>query len=241
MLEDDRKTDEFFWKKYWDGFRPYRISSVLFSEILDTLPAGRKDFIEIGGYPGTFSIYLKKSKNYDVTILDSFIDREKIREMERLNGLVENSINIIKADLAGFKTEKKYDVVMSNGFIEHFEDVKTVIGAHLDLLKVGGLLFVALPNFLGLNGLAQKLLDKKNYLAHNLSIMDPKNLSDVLSEFGLQDMKISYYGKPCLWLEASAPVGPTARFAVRLFSKALSYIGWKNKLLSPYIVATALK
>lgn len=241
MSPEKPKTDRAYWEEYWRNFVPFKLEKILFEDILEKLPDGKKDFLEIGGFPGTFSTYLKKNKNYDVTLLDYFIDGNKLNEMAALNSLPKNSVRAIEADFFEYNTDKKYDFVMSNGFIEHFDDPAAVIERHASLLKDGGLLLLTLPNFLGLNGLVQKVFDKKNHQAHNLAAMDITRLKKMIGGSGLKDIEITYYGKPCLWLEKNAPVGLLARNAVRVMSKIISELNFKNKFLSPYIVATAKK
>lgn len=241
MTELEIKTDKIFWASYWADFIPYIVNHILFEDIFSSFPEGRLKSIEIGGYPATNSIYLIKNKKYQATIIDYYIDREKIKQAELINQIPSGSINIIEEDFLNYQTQQTYDIVISNGFIEHFNDVQPIIKKHYDLLNVNGWFFISLPNFLGLNGLVQKLFDKKNFCTHNLEIMDINLLKSIFNNYKFKDISVNYYGKPCLWLEKTAPVNFFVRIFIRLLSKLLSFINYKNKFLSPYIVILANK
>jgi SAM-dependent methyltransferase len=66
---------------------------------------------------------------------------------------------------------ERFDVVVSRGFIEHFEDPFRVVERHLDLLKPGGLLIVTIPNLRGINRILTGLFHHELLPMHNLAIM----------------------------------------------------------------------
>jgi trans-aconitate methyltransferase len=100
------------------------------------------------------------------------MNREIVRNFEKINGLPENAIQCIHTDFFSFTPERRYDIVFSSGFIEHFEDTGDVIKRHVDLLSDDGQLLILIPNFLGLNGMIQRRLDRENLEAHNLKSME---------------------------------------------------------------------
>ena len=59
-----------------------------------------------------------------------------------------------------------FDVVFSNGVIEHFEDTSHAVSALRDLVRPGGLVITMIPNVTGSVGLATKVLSRKVYDAH---------------------------------------------------------------------------
>jgi hypothetical protein len=84
---------------------------------------------------------------------------------------------------------------MSFGFIEHFEDAETVIARHKCWLKPNGLLIIGVPNFTGLHGGIQKMLDKSVYYSHNINIMNKKFFTDkVPAAVGLAVLSFDYLG-----------------------------------------------
>lgn len=239
--EENARYAAAYWKEYWSGFRPHVVRSSPFDDIFRGFPSGPLQFIEIGGFPGTFCVYFSKHKGYDVTLLDSHMDRDAVRGMEEINGLPRGTIRLIEADFLSFRGRKRYDIVFSAGFLEHFSDIELVLGRHAALLVPGGMLCVSVPNFLGINGLVQRVLDKRNYAFHNTEAMDMKRLEEACISLGLKNCRVFHFGRPTVWLEDSAPAGVWARTAVRLLAKALGRINLRNKLLSPYIMAIAEK
>ena len=95
-------------------------------------------------------------------------------------------------DFFNFSTDRKYDIVFSLGFIEHFNNTRDVILRHVDLLASGGLLLIVLPNLLGLNGWIQRRFDKENYDAHNLKSMEIDRLKKIMATFSLKDLRVEY-------------------------------------------------
>jgi SAM-dependent methyltransferase len=200
-----------------------------------------KTAIELGGFPGYYAVFLKKYFKLDVTLLDYFVHQPVTNALLKANGLAESDIHIIETDLFNHHEEKKYDLVLSCGLIEHFNDTRDII----DFLKPGGTLLITLPNFKALNGWFQKSFDKDNYDKHNIDCMNPALLADICSRTGLKVVQARYFGHFSLWLEneRQKPAG------VRLFKKSLWFIGkvftkvfpFNSRQLSPYIILEARK
>ena len=231
-----------FWAEYWSNFKPKRMKKKqFFSDLLSDFPGQHSTFIEIGGFPGNFSAYFKKYKNYDVTLLDYYIISKIVKDVERINSIKSNSIKLIEKDFFEYKTEKKYDVVFSAGFIEHFDNIKLVLEKHYDLLDNDGILFISMPNFKGLNGLVQYIFDKGNYDAHNIAAMNINNLRNICKSLNMAQFDVFYHGTPCIWLEKTANVNKCIRGVVMIVSIILFFIRIKNRIISPYIVIKAKK
>jgi trans-aconitate methyltransferase len=247
---DNNLTDRSFWKAFWES----RIGLIfnikrdyIFGDILGKLIAQNnyKTAIELGGFPGYYTIYLKKYENMDTTLFDYFVHHGLINELLEVNGLKETDINIIESDLFSYKPEKQYDMVLSFGLIEHFKDTKAIIATHLPFLKDKGTLFITLPNFKSINGWVQRKFDRENYDKHYIESMDPALLASYCKELGLKDVESYYHGKFSLWLENKG----TRSALAKVFVKSLWFTGkvftkvfpFESKALSPYIVLKATK
>jgi SAM-dependent methyltransferase len=92
-----------------------------------------------------------------------------IRNFELLNLPVDE---ILTGDFFAIKGDPRFDLVMSFGFIEHFDDPNSVIDRHLDWVKPGGKLVLGVPNFNGIYRPIQQILDPSLLDKHNLSIMN---------------------------------------------------------------------
>jgi SAM-dependent methyltransferase len=247
---DNNLTDRSFWKSFWEAKKglifPIKADYV-FGDILGKLIADKqiKTAIELGGFPGYYATYLKKYQKLDTTLFDYYIHRDIIKKLLETNGLSEDDITIIEADLFNYTPEKQYDLVSSFGLIEHFNDTKAIIETHLQFLKPGGVLFITLPNFVGVNGWVQRKFDRDNYDKHNINSMNLQLLADICKQLGLKEVECYYSGKFSIWLENKAEQSALAK----LFVKALWFTGKvftkivpvESKALSPYIVLKAIK
>ncbi|MDB4924288.1 bifunctional 2-polyprenyl-6-hydroxyphenol methylase/3-demethylubiquinol 3-O-methyltransferase UbiG [Mucilaginibacter sp.] len=247
---DNNLTDRSFWKSFWES-RVGLIFNIkrdyIFGDILAKIIAekGAKTAIELGGFPGYYAIYLKKYQDMDTTLLDYFIHPGLVNELLAKNGLQENDIKIIEADLFTYEPEVQYDMVLSFGLIEHFSDTKAIIENHLPFLKPGGTLFITLPNFKGINGWVQRKFDLENYNKHYIESMNPALLADYCRQLGLKDVASYYHGRFSMWLENKATQSAFAKAFVNTLwftGKVITkFIKFESKMLSPYIVLKATR
>ena len=153
--------------------------------------------IEVGVFPGGY-INVFGKLGYKISGMDL-----TPRVLE-LNDIF-NSRNYLigefqQQDFFEFKPEKKYDIVYSFGFIEHFIDYKSVIAKHCDLVADDGILFIVVPNFRGkAQHFLHKILDNENLKHHNLESMNPKEWEEVLIENNFEIIKQGYFGKFKFW------------------------------------------
>src|ERR1039457_7030418 len=105
-------TDNNFWKIYWEKHNIENKVSIFFENLVKDFPHNVK-LLEIGGFPGQFAAYFKKKLDCDVTILDSFIDPAKIKKVEEINEIEQNSINYIKAEFLNTLLKEDYEIVCS--------------------------------------------------------------------------------------------------------------------------------
>ena len=241
-------TDRGFWKSFWESRKNlifYIKPDYVFGDILAGLIKQKdiKNAIELGGFPGYYSIYLKKYLGLDTTLFDYYIHEGLIKELLAKNGLKEDDINIIESDLFTYTPEEKYDLVTSFGLIEHFSDTASIIKTHLQFLKPGGTLFITLPNFTGVNGWVQKSFDKENYDKHYINCMNPAFLAETCRQLGLKEVESYYHGKFTVWLENKSEQSAIAKSIVKaiwvtgkVFTKIIPI---ESKALSPYIVVKA--
>ena len=87
-------------------------------------------------------------------------------------------------------------MVVSLGFIEHFEDLADVFARHVALVAPGGRLVIGVPNFTGWNGLLQRLGDAPYLALHNRRAMDPAVLRDLALAHGLREEFLGHLGGP---------------------------------------------
>ncbi|WP_129715339.1 bifunctional 2-polyprenyl-6-hydroxyphenol methylase/3-demethylubiquinol 3-O-methyltransferase UbiG [Pedobacter sp. SYP-B3415] len=243
-------TDRKFWVDYWErktGLAMPIPEKYLFHRQLKNLITGReiRSAIELGGFPGYYAVFLRKYAGVDVTLLDYFVHQPIVHDLLTVNNLADTDIKIIETDLFQYQPEAQYDLVLSCGLIEHFNDTADIIRRHIAFLKPGGTLFITLPNFHALNGWFQKTFDKPNFDKHNLNSMDPNLLASVCHEAGLKNVQSSYFGKFSIWFEGEHEKPLFARMLKKLTwvsGKVLTKIfPFESKKLSPYIILVAQK
>lgn len=244
MKPENTLTTRQFWLDYWRNVRSQPVPrQVFFSSLLDRFPPAPARFLEIGGFPGTYSAYFRKYLGYEVSLLDFVIAPEVVAEVERVNGLAPETIRCIEGNLLERSPSPDFDVVFSAGFLEHFRETETLFSRHCDYLAPGGTLFISMPNFRGVSGWVQMCLDPANYAAHNLECMEPALLRSLAEKAGLENVRVEYHGVPHLWLEQTARGGRPVRRLVALLSALLQRSGeWLHgRWFSPYLVITATK
>ena len=247
---DNLLTDRQFWVNYWESKTGLSVNipeNYLFHKELGAIIKKRnvKTAIELGGFPGYYAVFLKKYFKLDVTLLDYFVHQPVTNALLQANGMRESDIHIIETDLFNHQEVNQYDLVLSCGLIEHFNDTADIIQRHINFVKPGGTLFITLPNFKALNGWFQKSFDRDNYDKHNINCMDPELLAQICKDAGLEVIQSRYFGYFSLWLEneQQKPVGvrmlkKSLWLAGKVFTKILSF---NSRQLSPYIILEAKK
>lgn len=193
-------TDRDFWDKYWDGIKlPSTVNMknsfdrCLGDVLKRELSVVKGELFEVGCAPGKWLAYLAK----ECDLLPNGIEYSE----EGMNATRKNlrlldvpAGKIIYGDFFKEKPVQQFDVVMSLGFIEHFENVHEVIELHLQWLKPGGLLVIGIPNFSGITGYIQRVLDKTLLDKHNLTIMNLKYFNDLAGKHSLDKRYTGYIG-----------------------------------------------
>ncbi len=196
--------NEFTNQEYWEKY--YKNSSVDRDEIIricghfdpfykllvDSCSKIPETIIEIGAYPGRYLAYLSARNDLKATALDFNSDEKKIKDAF---GVMEGHLTeVIQADFLKYSTKKNYDLVFSNGFIEHFENFEEILDRHNDYLKPGGAMMIMIPNKRYLRKYYGLLLDRENLKAHNLKSMKLSVFKKFAIRNKLNIKYLSYYG-----------------------------------------------
>ena len=147
-------------------------------------------------------------------------------------------------DFLNFNSTQQFDVVCSFGFIEHFTNFELVFQKHIDLVKPGGILVVACPNFNGLQKLFHAMLDYDNLKRHVLAAMDLQSWGKILKKNDMEIIYHGYYRTADFWAEI--PKNQKTRLRLgRLLSWATKkidrYVDFPNPWLSPYMISFSRK
>ena len=247
---DNLLTDRQFWVDYWEGKTALSTkipANYLFHQQLAKIIEEQKvkTAIELGGFPGYYAVFLKKYFKLEVTLLDYFVHEPVTNSLLQANGLLNDDINIVETDLFNYTPQQHFDLVLSCGLIEHFNDTADIINRHIAFLKPGGTLFITLPNFKAVNGWLQKNYDRENYDKHNIACMDPVFLAEICKAAGLEVIQSRYFGRFSVWLENEKEKSLGTKFlkkSIWIAGKILTkLVPFDSKQLSPYIIIEAKK
>jgi 2-polyprenyl-3-methyl-5-hydroxy-6-metoxy-1,4-benzoquinol methylase len=109
-----------------------------------------------------------------------------------------------EADFLSYSPDRKYDIVCSFGFIEHFTNWADVLRKHAELVRPGGLLVIETPNFRGtVQHLLHRWLDHENYLRHHIAAMEPAAWAALLQREGFVIQQSGWFGSFEFWHDTS--------------------------------------
>ena len=244
------KTEKKFWDKIWE---PQNIGHSLDKKIMldrnliccfeQNIDLTKKQSIfEIGCSPGRFLSYFHYN-GFDINGIDySTEGNNQLKNNFRTQGI--KDYNVYEEDFLKFKTSKKYDIVMSFGFIEHFDNPDIVFQKHLDLLKKNGKLFIGIPIFKGLTGFLQMMNNPGILDYHNLKIMNLDYFKSAQNKFDINGLKIDYLGgfdvNMIFQLKSYSIKNIFSRIIIKIFkiSGVLRILeSLKSKYLSSYVIA----
>lgn len=249
--------DNSFWDQHWDEIAlPQTINynlklekslAVIFKKCL---PDGRNNntVFEIGCAPGKWLVFFAKEMNYNVTGID--FSQKGVKHTLANFQMNDVSGKVINGDINNFNSNRKYDIVFSLGFIEHFDNVDDIIKTHVDILEKDGWLILGIPNFKGVNYFIQKIIDKKVIADHNLSIMNISYLKNLGDKFNLNPVILKYVGG-----FAPTMFGHRAKNNIRKLYNKNSFFNWflnlvlklnilsffNSRFFSSYIIAVYKK
>lgn len=252
-------ADAAFWDGYWGRFAlPNAIDETrsfdrTLARALRALVRGTSgSVLEVGCAPGRWLAFLSTEFGLHASGIEyTAAGAQATRRNLDLLGVPYADIR--EADFFSTLPRPVYDVVVSLGFVEHFTDVRGVIARHGGWVRSGGLLVVGVPNFVGLHGWFQRMLDPDILRRHNLTIMHPDRLTALGVEAGLRAESARYLGsfEPSLPIARPGVRGPmefVAKAALRvarlvrrapLVGPALD--GWNGPWVSSYILASFRK
>lgn len=193
-IDDQMYVSKF--SKFSKLLSPY-VNEIILKIIYDNLKGKKiKRIVEIGSAPGYFICEIAtmlKSIPFGIEI--SSTGYEMNRKVFLKKGYDEK--NIIFTDFFSEKIdgyENFFDLVVSRGFIEHFEDPEQVLERHLKILKKNGYLVVTVPNKTGFNKIMTKFLNEKSLEGHNLETMNLSFFKDFARKNHLKVYFLSYAG-----------------------------------------------
>jgi SAM-dependent methyltransferase len=199
--------------------------------------------LEIGCAPGKWLIFYAERFGARVTGIEY---SEKGVRLSREN-LAAAAVagEILHGDLFAVEPTQ-YDLVVSAGFIEHFDDLAATFTRHLEFVAPGGRLAIGVPNFRGVNRAVQRLAEPDYLALHNLAAMRPALYRDFARTHGLALEHLGHLGglDPAIIRLSNGPLislGRAIPGAVTLLERGLHALGIAGRIehrwLSSYLLA----
>ncbi|MBM4300097.1 MAG: class I SAM-dependent methyltransferase [Deltaproteobacteria bacterium] len=182
MERDGSKTNSAYWDKVWQTGTDLRLPRGLFvsnRDIQRLLKARIKPgmrVLEIGFAPGNMLAWVAKALGAQVAGVD--FSETGVRSAWKLFEVLQIPGDLRCEDIRVTTFPPgSFDLVYSQGFIEHFIDPTEMVRRHVLLLKPGGRALITIPNYGGIYGTLQRFFDPENLDIHNLNIMRPGPLA----------------------------------------------------------------
>lgn len=150
----EKLTSKEYWENSWNGIplpagylNDYS-HGIIAEKIIDILKKDNikiESMIELGGCPGRWSDFFNTHFYCKCDIID--YGENNCRITEKNYKLLGIKGEIFNKDVFSVEKEMKhYDVVISDGLIEHFTELEPIFKKHLDFLNKKGILIIGVPN-----------------------------------------------------------------------------------------------
>lgn len=223
-------------QSYWDTARQKKIRLCLPSKVIVSVKNLQRllrprikpgmHVLEIGFAPGKMLAWVAKILQAKVAGID--YSEVGFAQARRLFDALHIDADLRREDVfANTFAPRSFDVVYSDGLIEHFDDPREIVHRHLLLLKPGGLALMSVPNFSGIYGWLQNYSDPEISKTHNLAIMSPSALAGLAPPELISRIAAYPAGRLSLWhtgLERKYPA---------LLATALSHMANLAGLIQP--------
>jgi 2-polyprenyl-3-methyl-5-hydroxy-6-metoxy-1,4-benzoquinol methylase len=158
-------------------------------KLLDYAPHSNADVLELGCAPGTM---LQRIHRLRPQLQLSGVDYAEIGCQTTAAVLKSMGLppHVYHGDVRTVELPQQYDLVVSFGLIEHFDDPAEILRSHARFCRPGGTVAVTLPNFTSpvVRYFSERFCPD-NLAIHNLSTMNLKTLHAALVAAGLTNVQ----------------------------------------------------
>lgn len=165
--------------------------------------------LEVGVVPGSYLLFLARTHQYSCSGIDFSPEIHEVAAAFHEQGII---AKFVEADFLEWNPAEKYDFVYSCGFIEHFDDYKSVIQRHWRLVRHGGLMLLSVPLLTPIQWLARFILYERSRMrnvlhTHNLAIMNLSELKGAVEKLCLGGtiLASAYDGEMTFWFGPNDP------------------------------------
>jgi SAM-dependent methyltransferase len=194
------------WNNAWDKVKHFDIASrdniirVWLEKYFIVLENEKKSVLEIGCFPGGY-LAVFGELGYELNGIDLYLRVNT--ELPLWLGSKNYKIGgFCQSDFFKYRENRKFDVVCSFGFIEHFTDFEDVLIKHSSLVKDGGYIVITSPNYRGfVQRILHLTLNTTVYKAYNIPSMNPFAWKNIVEKLGYEAIFCGGFGNFSFWTE----------------------------------------
>jgi cyclopropane fatty-acyl-phospholipid synthase-like methyltransferase len=183
-------------------------------------------------------IYLAKEFGYRVSGIDYSDSMPYVRENLRFNGICD--AELFHCDLFQFVPPRQYDLVFSQGFVEHFDDYALVVRKHEVLAAPDGLVVIIVPNLTHLHRVLCGHFAPEILSVHRFPLMHARVLRKTLEDAGLEVLHCAYHKTFRPTYRLPRPLDLCSR-ALQKGLRVLHLDNIGNRFGSPYLISVSRK
>ena len=134
----------------------------IYQKILDKLGIKNPKVIELGCGSAELTARIMRKYGGSATLVDN--SKDALVLASKAFKEYKLKARLVKKDLFDFEPEEKFDIVHSEGLIEHFlnENQKNIVNVHKSFLKKNGFLLICVPRPAWYYKIAKWILEKTN-------------------------------------------------------------------------------
>jgi SAM-dependent methyltransferase len=249
-IDGPRLTDA----AYWDGRRPNAVARIhpdghLERYLRNVLPVNPEwSCLEVGVVPGSILLWMAKRFKYRVTGVDLSPEVNNLSDAFRERGA---DATFVEADFLRWRPRRRFEVVFSCGFVEHFRNYREVIRRHWDLVTPGGTMVLSVPSWSPVQRMIRKAVYTKSQYrkitgSHNLAVMNLPALREAVERCpGARVVVVRHILEMKVWIRPGQP--GTRRWTaplflpIRLFERLFRVLRLSSPLFSPSVLVVARK
>ena len=193
-------------QEYWDkSYEKYILTNTPEEDpirkwIEKYVPNGVGTCFEIGAFPGRY-LSVFGGLGYNLAGID--LNPRILSDLPKW--LIDNGFeasDFIRSDFTQYNFTKKYKIVCSFGFIEHFTNWEKILEKKMNLVEDEGLIVMETPNFSGpLQKFLHAALDEQNLLRHHTISMNPELWKQILIKNNFEIIFSGYFGGFDFWVD----------------------------------------
>lgn len=197
-----------------------------------------KTFLDVGCGSGRWLVYFHEQFRYNVSGID--YSPKAIELAEEVVSLAKVPARICLSNLNDFDDDIRYDIVFSDGFLEHFDKPEVVLKKLLSLVEPGGMLITIIPNLTGLHRSLIRRFGNKEHIFKSHSVITRQQLLDWYHSLGCENTSCLTLGSVLPKLYA-VPGIITKPLNIVLRLTALAGVALEGERISSTYLATGTK